>query len=71
MAEVIEVTVLEDGTSEVVERDFTAAEQAQRTADEEAARVADMHAEADRQTAIAKLAALGLTPSDLAALGIG
>jgi len=71
MADVIEVTVLNDGTTEVIERDLSVEERAQRADDAEAARVADMHAEADRQAALAKLAALGLTPSDLAALGIG
>ncbi len=75
MADVIEVTVLEDGTSEVVERDFTAEELAQREADQAAAVAAQQAAdEAElarqqaKQSAADKLAALGLTVDEIAAL---
>jgi len=70
MADVTEATVLDDGTSEVIERDFTDEEKAQRATDAQTAQQADMQREADRQAALAKLAALGLTEADLHALGL-
>jgi len=72
MADVIEVTVLEDGASEVIERDFTAEEKAQRKADTDAAALADAVAEADRQAALQARAALldrlGITEAEAAIL---
>jgi len=72
MADVVEVTVLEDGTSEVIERDYTPQEAAQRAADVEAARIADMEAEADRQAAkqarATLLDRLGITEAEAAIL---
>ena len=68
MADVVEVDA---ETGEQIERDYTPAEKAQRATDEEVACLADMEREADRQAALAKLAALGLTEADLRALGIG
>ena len=74
MADVIEVTVLEDGTSEVIERDFTAEEIAQRDADAaaaEAARVAAEEEAAVKAAARAELLGrLGIT-ADEAALLLG
>lgn len=74
MADVIEVTVLEDGTSEVIERDFTADELAQREADAAAALAAEQAAAADAAVKAAArealLARLGIT-ADEAALLLG
>ena len=58
MPDVTEVTVNEDGTSEVIERDFTPDEAAQRAADAEAARLADVEREADAQARATARAAL-------------
>lgn len=72
MADVIEITVLEDGTSEVIERDFTPEEQAQREADAaaaEAARVAAEEEAATRAAARAELLGrLGITADEAALL---
>jgi C4-dicarboxylate-specific signal transduction histidine kinase len=75
MADVIEITILEDGTSEVIERDFTPEEQAQRDADaiaaaaaQQAADEAELKKQQDKQSAADKLAALGLTVDEIAAL---
>lgn len=75
MADVIEITILEDGTSEVIERDFTEAEAAQREADavaaaaaQAAADEAELKKQQDKQSAADKLAALGLTADEIAAL---
>lgn len=72
-----DVVEVDAATGETTERDFTPDEKAQRKADEAAAALADMEAEADRQAkeqaraaAMAKLAALGLTVGDLTALGL-
>ena len=68
--DVVEVDV---ATGTVVERDFTAAELAQREADAlVAAQAAQAETEAigRRDAALAKLAALGLTVDDLTALGL-
>jgi hypothetical protein len=72
MADVVEVDA---ATGETVERDFTPDEAAQRTADAEAARLADMEREADEQakaavraSALAKLAALGLSEDEARAV---
>lgn len=72
MADVVEINAK---TGEVVERDFTEAELAQREVDAAAA-VAAAEAEAQvkarkqgkRQSAVAKLAALGLDEDEVAAL---
>lgn len=55
-------------TGEVTERDLTAEEIAANEAAAEAADAQRADREAKRQAAIDKLAALGLTPEDLAAL---
>ena len=75
MSDVIEITILEDGTSEVIERDFTHEEQAQRDADalaaaaaQQAADEAELKKQQDKQSAADKLAALGLTADEIAAL---
>ena len=75
MADVIEVTVLEDGTSEVIERDFTTDELLQREADAAAAAAAQATADAEsaakeaaKESAVSKLTALGLTADEIAAL---
>lgn len=64
-------------TGEAVERPFTDEERDQRAADmvaaqaaAEAAAQAEAEAQAARDTALAKLAALGLTVDDLTALGL-
>lgn len=74
-AQVIEITILEDGTAETIERDFTPEELAQREADTAAATAAQVAAdEAElakqmlKQSAADKLAALGLTVDEIAAL---
>jgi len=72
MVDVTEVTVMEDGTSEVTERDYTPDEKAQRKADADAAALASAEAEADRQAALqaraALLARLGITEAEAAIL---
>ena len=68
MADVIEIDA---ETGEVTERDFTAEEKAQREADLAEAQLAEQarqQAEAKREAALDKLAALGLTRDDLNAL---
>lgn len=72
MSDVLEINVL---TGERIERDFTPEELAQREADAaaEQARLAAEQAAADvvaaaRASAVAKLAALGLDESEVAAL---
>jgi hypothetical protein len=58
-------------TGEIVEREMNAEELAQREADRAAAEAAAAEAaakEAARQSALDKLAALGLTPEEIAAL---
>lgn len=73
MADVIEVDA---ATGEVTERDFTEAELAQRALDQEAAAAAqaaadeaELKRQQDMQSAADKLAALGLTADEIAALG--
>lgn len=70
MTDILEVDAL---TGDSVTRAFTPEEIAQREADA-AAEAARQQAEADalaaREAALAKLAALGLTVDDLAALGL-
>jgi hypothetical protein len=61
-------------TGEVIERELTAEELAQKEADNANAielKNAQAKAEADKIAAQAKLAALGLTTDDLKALGLG
>lgn len=58
MADVIEITVLEDGTSETIERDFTEAEIAQRELDAAAAAEALAAEEAEAAERAAARAAL-------------
>lgn len=72
MADVIEIDAI---TGEVVERDFTEEELAQRAADlaafeeAEAARIAEEEAKtAAKTSAVEKLAALGLTEEEVKAL---
>lgn len=72
MADVIEITILEDGTAETIERDFTPEEQAQRDADAAAAVAAQ---EAADEAAAVKAAAraellgpLGITADEAALL---
>lgn len=72
MADVIEIDA---STGAVVERDFTPEELAQREADAQAAALADMEREADeqaaaavRESALAKLAALGLSEAEAMAI---
>ena len=55
MADVVEVNA---ETGEVIERDFTPAEVAQRATDSESARLADMEREADAQARATARAAL-------------
>ena len=55
MADVVEVNA---ETGEVIERDFTPAEVAQRASDSESARLADMGREADAQARATARAAL-------------
>lgn len=72
MADVIETDYTTDPPT-VVERDFTADEKAQRAADLKAYKAAEkaaLEAEKARQAALDKLATLGLTEADLAALGV-
>jgi TATA-binding protein-associated factor Taf7 len=75
MADVIEITVLEDGTSEVVERDFTAEELEQREADQAAAEAAETERVAAQEKAAADRAALlkklGITADEAALLLAG
>jgi hypothetical protein len=65
MADVLEVDAL---TGETIERDYTPEEAAQRAADVEAARVANMEREADRQARAqarkALLDRLGITEAE-------
>jgi len=75
MEKIIEVNC---ETGEVIERELTVAEVAQRKIDADNARIeakakADALAEAEaaKTAAEAKLAALGLTTDDLKALGLG
>lgn len=72
MSNVIEITVLEDGTSEVIERDFTPEELAQRELDAAAAAEAAAVAEADAETRAAAraelLGRLGITADEAALL---
>jgi hypothetical protein len=70
------VIEVDAATGEVIERDFTEAELAQRALDLEAAAAAQALADeaaakaaADKTSAVAKLAALGLTADEIAALG--
>jgi hypothetical protein len=60
-------------TGEIIERELTAAELAQLAKDEEVSKKrqeAFAAAQAEKDAAIAKLAAIGLTPDDLKALGL-
>ena len=72
MANVIEITVLEDGTSEVIERDFTPEELAQREADAIAAAEAAASAAAEAEVKAAAraelLGRLGITADEAALL---
>lgn len=72
MADVVEIDA---ATGTVVERDFTEEELAQRVADAEAAALAELEAEADRQAKVAARAALldrlGLTEEEAALLLAG
>lgn len=66
-------TILNLETGEILERELTAEELNQQEIDEQIAAtkaVQKEEKEAARQAAIAKLAALGLTTDDLAALGL-
>jgi hypothetical protein len=67
------ITEVNCETGEVIERDLTAAEIAQRKIDAEnvIARAKEIaQAEAAKEASLAKLAALGLTADDLKALGL-
>lgn len=67
-----DVVVIDAATGEVIERDFTPEELAQREADQAAAALAEMEAEADRQAKAAARAALldrlGITEDEAALL---
>ena len=67
------ITIHNVETGEVIEREMNAKELAQLEADKlsaEAEATLKAQAEAKRQTALAKLAALGLNEADLKALGL-
>jgi len=73
MADIIEIDA---STGEVIHRDFTDTELTQRALDFEAATIAQIAADeaaalaiANRESAVSKLAALGLTADEIAALG--
>jgi hypothetical protein len=72
MADVIEITILEDGTSETIERDFTPEELAQREADATAAAEAAASAAAEAEVKAAAraelLGRLGITADEAALL---
>lgn len=75
MAEVFEVTVLDDGSAEIIERPFTREELAQRKADEAAAEAAAEQAAAaaaiTSQNAVAAIAhakSLGFTDAMISAM---
>ena len=70
MADVLEVTVNNDGTTTKVERDWTPEEKAQRAAIAKAAQDMEEVRVSEREVALAKLTALGLTEVDLEALGL-
>jgi len=77
MADALIVTVNSDGTFTENERSFTTKEQAQRAADTKAAEQAlaeqalAEQALADAKAgAVAKLTALGISPDEIAALGV-
>lgn len=57
-------------TGEIVERKMTSEERAQRKTEAEAFTQEQAAAEQARKVALAKLAAIGLTPEDLTALGL-
>lgn len=70
-----DVVIIDAATGEVIERDFTPEEAAQRAADEAAAAAAAAAAQAEadakaaaRASALAKLAALGLSEDEALAL---
>jgi hypothetical protein len=70
MADVVEIDAT---TGEIIERDYTAEEKAQKAADLKAYKAAEkaaLEAEKARQAALDKLTTLGLTEADLAALGV-
>ena len=63
-----DVTEINAITGEVIERDFTKEELAQRVADikaNEALKAAETKKFSDKESAMAKLAALGLTPEEI------
>jgi hypothetical protein len=67
----IDVIQINQETGEVIERDFTKEELAQRVADakaNEALKEADAKALTAKESAMAKLAALGLTPEEISAI---
>lgn len=70
-----DVVIIDAATGEVTERDFTPEERAQREADQAAAALAEMEAEADRQAKAAARAALldrlGITEDEAALLLAG
>jgi hypothetical protein len=70
-----DILIIDAATGEITERDFTPEEQAQRDADaaayaaaEAAAAAAEAERAAARESAIAKLASLGLSEVEVAAL---
>lgn len=74
----MDVTEINAETGEVVERPFTEEEKTQRATDAKDRKAAETseaklakESTAKRETALAKLAALGLTIEDLKALSIG
>jgi DNA-binding NarL/FixJ family response regulator len=71
MSETLKAVIIDAATGEVTERPLTADEIAQRELDqaEAVARQAEVEAKATaRESALAKLAALGLTADEVAAL---
>ncbi len=67
----IDVIEINHETGEVIERDFTKEELAQRVTDakaNEAFKAAEAKKISDRESAMAKLAALGLTPEEISAI---
>jgi hypothetical protein len=68
MSEELKAVILDASTGEVTERPFTAKEVADFTALQESYKLAEQSKTAARQSALAKLAALGLTEAEIEAL---
>jgi hypothetical protein len=68
--EKLTIKIHDVSTGEIVEREMTKEEIAQREAEAAQQQALQEATEAARQAALAKLALIGLTPEDLTALGL-